>query len=219
MLPCLDFPALVPPLLVPVADSCSRKFCHNSANVSLLFGLPTPSAPAKYSPWFSDGVLGVLCTVGAPGANPPPPPPPPRPPKPRRLPKLDVGAGAPDVVPGRARPACSRCSSVQPSRAAMSWRIWNFLGSERSRARKWRRWLVTICLCLARLLALVLGHGGLGPLAYAYSWQWQAGLGLGLGLGGLGVGWKWKAEGEEGGWCVDCWARATSEASDGLSLA
>lgn len=28
----------------------------------------------------------------------------------------------------------------------MSCRIWNFLGSERSSARKCRKWLVTICL-------------------------------------------------------------------------
>lgn len=28
----------------------------------------------------------------------------------------------------------------------MIWRTWNFLGSARSRARKWRKWFVTICL-------------------------------------------------------------------------
>jgi hypothetical protein len=39
-------------------------------------------------------------------------------------------------VPGLARPACSFCSSVQLRSAAINWRIWNFLGSERSRARK-----------------------------------------------------------------------------------
>lgn len=49
-------------------------------------------------------------------------------------------------VPGRARPACSRCSSVQLRRPAMTWRIWNLRGSERSRERNWMRWLVTICL-------------------------------------------------------------------------
>ncbi len=49
-------------------------------------------------------------------------------------------------VPGLASPACSRCSSVQFSRPAMICRIWNFLGSDRSRERKWRKWLVTTCL-------------------------------------------------------------------------
>lgn len=49
-------------------------------------------------------------------------------------------------VPGRASPACSFCSSVQFSRPAMIWRIWNFLGSDRSRATNWRKWLVTTCL-------------------------------------------------------------------------
>jgi hypothetical protein len=50
------------------------------------------------------------------------------------------------AAPGLARPACSFCSSVQFRREAMIWRIWNFLGSDRSRARKWRKWLVTSCL-------------------------------------------------------------------------
>jgi hypothetical protein len=49
-------------------------------------------------------------------------------------------------APGLARPACSFCSSVQFRIAAMSWRIWNFLGSVRSKARNWRKWFVTICL-------------------------------------------------------------------------
>lgn len=49
-------------------------------------------------------------------------------------------------APGRARPACSRCSSVHPSSPAMICRIWNFLGSDRSRDRNCRKWFVTICL-------------------------------------------------------------------------
>jgi hypothetical protein len=49
-------------------------------------------------------------------------------------------------APGLARPACSFCSSVQLRSAAISCRIWNFLGSERSRARKCKKWFVTICL-------------------------------------------------------------------------
>jgi len=49
-------------------------------------------------------------------------------------------------APGLARPACSFCSSVQLSSAAINCRIWNFLGSERSRARKCKKWFVTICL-------------------------------------------------------------------------
>jgi len=52
----------------------------------------------------------------------------------------------PLVPPGLASPACSFCSSVQLSSAAINCRIWNFLGSERSRARKCRKWFVTICL-------------------------------------------------------------------------
>ena len=42
-------------------------------------------------------------------------------------------------APGRASPACSRCSSVHPSRPAMICRIWNFFGSERSSERNWRK--------------------------------------------------------------------------------
>jgi hypothetical protein len=34
--------------------------------------------------------------------------------------------------------------SVQPSSAAMSCKIWNFLGSLRSNIKKCRKWLVTI---------------------------------------------------------------------------
>lgn len=44
-----------------------------------------------------------------------------------------------EAPPGRARPACSRCSSVHSSSPAMTWRIWNLRGSERSRVRKWRK--------------------------------------------------------------------------------
>lgn len=48
--------------------------------------------------------------------------------------------------PGRARPACSLCSSVHASSAAMSCKTWNFFGSDRSIARNCKKWLVTICL-------------------------------------------------------------------------
>lgn len=51
-------------------------------------------------------------------------------------------------APGLASPACSFCSSVQFKSAAMSWRIWNFLGSVLSKAKKWRKWFVTICLLI-----------------------------------------------------------------------
>lgn len=36
--------------------------------------------------------------------------------------------------------------SVQDRRAAIICRIWNFLGSDLSRFKKWRKWLVTSCL-------------------------------------------------------------------------
>jgi hypothetical protein len=43
------------------------------------------------------------------------------------------------AVPGRASPACSLCSSVQFRRPAMICNIWNFLESDLSSARNWRR--------------------------------------------------------------------------------
>jgi len=69
--------------------------------------------PSKVSA-ISDGVLGVRChgDIGV----------------------LRFGFDA----PGLASPACSRCSSDQPKRAAIMVRIWNFLGSDRSSARKCR---------------------------------------------------------------------------------
>ncbi|KAL4774765.1 hypothetical protein BDW60DRAFT_180306 [Aspergillus nidulans var. acristatus] len=63
-------------------DSCSRKLDHNSASDSLLAAPLSRNSVAKL------GVLGVRC-MGEPGT--------------RSL------AEAPDA-PGRARPACSRCS-------------------------------------------------------------------------------------------------------------
>lgn len=42
-------------------------------------------------------------------------------------------------APGRARPACSFCSSVQARYPAMTCRIWNRFGSERSIERNWSR--------------------------------------------------------------------------------
>jgi hypothetical protein len=138
-LPVRDFPF---PFSLAAPLSCSRNPCHSSAKLSLLAGLlatPPPAGPSgKYSPPVNAGVLGVRCTSGECGGG-----------GGRRLAviPLIVDEEVEVVVPpGRARPACSRCSSVQPRRAAMSWRIWNFLGSERSRARKWRRWLVMIWL-------------------------------------------------------------------------
>ena len=122
ILGCLDLlpfaPAVVTP--PPAAASCSRKFCHSSARVSRPLGLVIPSAPALLlknsppcDPCPSDGVEGVLCIELAPGAV--------SPPRPLRDPKLDVvPGGPPPAFPGRERPACSRCSSVQPRRAAMS---------------------------------------------------------------------------------------------------
>lgn len=123
--------------ILPTSASCSRKLDHSSANVSLLEAPLSMNSVARF------GVLGVR--RGVPGT--------------RSFPGiLDV--------PGRARPACSRCSifnnqmgsrnssdlvlqhspSFQPRSAAISCSIWNFFGSDRSRARKCRKWLVTICL-------------------------------------------------------------------------
>lgn len=122
--------------MLPASASCSKKLDHSSASVSLLEGPLSMNSVARF------GVLGVR--RGVPGT--------------RSLPGIFE-------VPGRARPACSRCSicevseeqakearcrgyppSSQPKRAAMSCRIWNFFGSDRSRARKCNRWFVTICL-------------------------------------------------------------------------
>lgn len=102
--------------LAPSSALRSRNPVQRSANDSLLAG-----ASAKNS-LDRDGVLGVRW-------------------------KGDVGKRRVLYdVPGLARPACSFCSSVQFRRAAINCRIWNFLGSERSRARKCRKWFVTICL-------------------------------------------------------------------------
>lgn len=49
-------------------------------------------------------------------------------------------------APGRARPACSRCSSVQSRYPAMTCKTWKRLTSPRSRVRKCKRWFVTTCL-------------------------------------------------------------------------
>lgn len=67
-------------LIFPASASCSRKLDHNSASVSLLDALLSINSVARL------GVLGVR--RGVPGT--------------RSLPVLEV--------PGRARPACSRCS-------------------------------------------------------------------------------------------------------------
>lgn len=109
--------------LMPSLASCSRKSDHSSASDS--FFVP-PSGKKSVD---NAGVLGVLChgEIGT----------------------LRLGLDA----PGRARPACSRCSvhvslhrsakrtgeaspSVQAKRLAIIWSTWNFFGSPLSRARK-----------------------------------------------------------------------------------
>ena len=120
--------------LIPSCASCSRKSDQSSARDS--FRVP-PSGKKSVD---KAGVLGVLCH-GDKGT--------------RRF-----GLEA----PGRARPACSRCStsvresvpifgaqksvlpSVQASKLAMICKTWNFFGSALSSAKKWRKWLVTSCL-------------------------------------------------------------------------
>ena len=121
----------------PSAASCSRNSDHSSARDSfLLLWLLLSNARSV----LRDGVLGVLCQgeIGT----------------------LRFGFDA----PGRARPACSRCSgwtsvechrvrrgknyapSVQASRPAIICSTWNFLGSPLSKAMKCMRWFVTSCL-------------------------------------------------------------------------
>jgi hypothetical protein len=97
----------------------SRKPAHRSASDSFL---PDVGVDSEKNSVFNAGELGV---------------------------RWNGEAGRRRVLlapPGRARPAFSRCSSVQSSRPAMTCRIWNLRGSERSRERKWMKWLVTICL-------------------------------------------------------------------------
>jgi hypothetical protein len=102
--------------LAPSSALRSRNPVHRSANDSLVV-----AGSAKKSV-DSDGVLGVRWNG-------------------------DVGSRKLlFAVPGLASPACSFCSSVQFRSAAINCRIWNFLGSDRSSARKCRKWLVTICL-------------------------------------------------------------------------
>jgi hypothetical protein len=123
VLKVLSFPLLfAPPELVLELASCSRKFCQSSAKVSLLAGL---GASGKYS-LDNAGVEGVRCTVGE--AR-----------EPRREPKVPGAWAAGPPPPGRERPARSCCSSLQPSKAAMSWRTWNFLGSDLSSARNCKK--------------------------------------------------------------------------------
>lgn len=120
---------------MPSWASCSRKSDHSSASDSFLLVFSGKKSVDN------EGVLGVRCQ-GESGT--------------RRL-----GLEA----PGRARPACSRWSAMfisfktlsvmgkmqsipsdQASKAAMICNIWNFLGSARSSARKWRKWLLISCL-------------------------------------------------------------------------
>ena len=108
------------PLLLPAVEPSSallsRNPVHSSANDSLFAGDSVKNSVDN------EGVLGVRWN-GDMGKR-----------------KLLFDA------PGLARPACSFCSSVQLRSAAINCRIWNFLGSERSRARKCKKWFVTICL-------------------------------------------------------------------------
>ena len=113
---------LILPLRLPLTEPSSALLSKNPAQSS-----PTDSLLAGDSlknSDDSDGVLGVRKN-GELGS--------------RKLPA---------DVPGLARPACSLCSSVQFKSAAISCKIWNFFGSERSSARKCKKWFVTICLGL-----------------------------------------------------------------------
>lgn len=110
-----------PEAVLPSSTLLSRKPAHRSASDSCL---PDAEMGSERNCEFSDGELGV---------------------------RWNGEVGKRRVLlapPGLASPAFSRCSSVQSSRPAMTCRIWNLRGSERSRERKWSRWLVTICLLL-----------------------------------------------------------------------
>ena len=114
----LTLPLRLPPAVEPSSALRSRNPVHSSANDSLFAGDSAKNSVDR------DGVLGVRWK-GDMGKR-----------------KLLFDA------PGLARPACSFCSSVQLRRAAINCRIWNFLGSERSRARNCKTWFVTICLVI-----------------------------------------------------------------------
>jgi hypothetical protein len=111
--------------LLPSSACLSKNPVHSSASDSLFSLLPEVSGKNSED---KDGVLGVRWNgdIGS------------------RILLFDA--------PGLARPACSFCSSVHPKSAAMICRIWNFFGSDRSRARNWRKWLVTICLYRVSIL-------------------------------------------------------------------
>jgi hypothetical protein len=119
----LDMLPFLDPMPPPIEASStlrSKKPAHRSARDSL----PEVGTGSEKKSVFRDGVLGVLW-------------------------KGEVGRRSVLLeVPGRARPACSRCSSVQFKSPAIICRIWNFLGSDRSRARNCSTWFVTICLYL-----------------------------------------------------------------------
>lgn len=112
----LTLPLRLPPVTEPSSALRSRKPVHRSASDSLVAGGSVKNSLD------SEGVLGVRWN-GELGKR-----------------KLLFDP------PGLARPACSFCSSVQLRSAAINCKIWNFFGSDRSRARKCRKWLVTICL-------------------------------------------------------------------------
>jgi hypothetical protein len=105
-------PFLDPSSGFPSSALRSRKLAQRSAKDSLL---PDVGAGSEKNSVFRDGVLGVRWK-GECGR--------------RRL-LLEA--------PGLAKPACSRCSSVQLRRPAITCRIWNFFGSDRSSARNCRK--------------------------------------------------------------------------------
>ena len=76
---------------LPSAASRSRKSCHSSASDSLLLELLAINMGSDIE--FNDGVLGV-----------------------RRKGDMGMRREEPDDVPGRARPACSRCSDYRSAR-------------------------------------------------------------------------------------------------------
>lgn len=110
----LTLALLLPPAALPAALPSSACLSKNPVHSSAKLSLGVPCRSGKNSA-LRLGVLGV------------------------RWKGLCGRRSEEPAVPGRARPACSFCSSVQERREAMTWRIWNFLGSERSRARKRRK--------------------------------------------------------------------------------
>jgi hypothetical protein len=105
----LDMLPFLDPAVLASSTLRSRKPAHRSARDS---PLPELGVGSEKNSVFSAGELGVRWNG-------------------------DIGKRRVLLAPpGRASPAVSRCSSVQSSRPAMTCRIWNFRGSDRSRDRK-----------------------------------------------------------------------------------